>query len=312
MLVLWPPPVAILPEPTDVLDLDPAHCSLSGDDRAAAVMDLHVGFGRSHRPASVRHAAQGPKPACTVGLIHIVALVTLFANQNGALHELVPRLGTAGKPAAVVPRQGEHAIEVVLIELVPTTCRVPCEDTPDIPGHQRGGSGRRGKVQNAEEGHEIRHVCIMLDVADDAAADIGRFTRRRLANKARHGRRCTDAVGLTPAVHLGVRRRHEGLPLGAYVAVGVVEMICRVAKGVHLKLGEQILGQLLEKPVDGQAAQDAALRMENKDHPRVSGVVQRLLDGVVRHANIGCSIGKVTLHQRFDNVEENTRAGPSQ
>ncbi len=105
-----------------------------------------------------------------------------------------------------------------------------------------------------------------------------------------------------------VAGRSESLPLRVDMSMGVVEVVGCVSKCIDLELGKQILWQLLEKPVEDQAAFDAALRVEDKDHFGILGVVQRLLDDAICHTNVGRGVVEVALDHALDHIEENARA----
>ncbi len=86
--------------------------------------------------------------------------------------------------------------------------------------------------------------------------------------------------------------------------VRVVEVVRRVAKGVDLELGQQVLGQLLQEPVENQAAFNGALGVQDEDDAGVLRAVQRLLDDAVGEADVGRGVAEVALDQALDDVED--------
>lgn len=72
-------------------------------------------------------------------------------------------------------------------------------------------------------------------------------------------------------------------------------MIRRVSEGVDLKLGKQILGQLLKQPVDDGTALNAALGVQDENDLGVILVVQRLLHLHVAAANVLCGVAECAL-----------------
>lgn len=49
------------------------------------------------------------------------------------------------------------------------------------------------------------------------------------------------------------------------MAMGVVEVIGSISKGVYLKFGHEILRQLLQQPVENEAAFDSSLRVKHEN-----------------------------------------------
>lgn len=72
-------------------------------------------------------------------------------------------------------------------------------------------------------------------------------------------------------------------------------MIRRVSEGVDLKLGKQILGQLLKQPVDDGTPLNAALGVQDENDLGVVLVVQRLLDLYVTPAYVLCGVAECAL-----------------
>lgn len=89
----------------------------------------------------------------------------------------------------------------------------------------------------------------------------------------------------------------------------VIKVVRRVAERIHLQLGEQVLRQLLQQPVEDQAALDGALRVQDEDDLGVARVVQLLLDDLVPDAHVLSRVAPVALDQAFDDVEEDAGAG---
>lgn len=69
--------------------------------------------------------------------------------------------------------------------------------------------------------------------------------------------------------------------LGPGVAMRIVEVIRCVAKGVNFEFREQVLGQFLEKPIEDEPSFDATLRMKDKHHLGILGVVERIFENLV-------------------------------
>lgn len=93
------------------------------------------------------------------------------------------------------------------------------------------------------------------------------------------------------------------------MAVGVVEVVGGVSKRVYLELGEEVLGCLLEEPVEDQATLDGTLRVQDKDNFGVLWVVQFLLDDAVADADIGGSKAQVPLDKTLDDVKDDSGPG---
>lgn len=88
------------------------------------------------------------------------------------------------------------------------------------------------------------------------------------------------------------------------MTVRVVEMICRVAKCIHLQLAEEILGKFLQNPIHDQAAFDPALGMEDEDNFGDVGIVQFLLHNPIANPGITSGVIQVTLDEAFNDVKD--------
>lgn len=90
-------------------------------------------------------------------------------------------------------------------------------------------------MEDAEARDEVTSVGVVLNVADSLVALVGWA----------HGELVLDFTRDTP--------------------MGVVEVICSVAKGIDFEATEEVVGDLVEQPVDDEATFDAALRVKDED-----------------------------------------------
>jgi hypothetical protein len=86
----------------------------------------------------------------------------------------------------------------------------------------------------------------------------------------------------------------------------VVHVVGGISKSVDLKLIQQVLGNLIKKPVDDHAALDSTLRVDNKNDFVVLGVLERCFDFDIRVSDIHCGVAETSLYQTLYDVEYNT------
>jgi hypothetical protein len=84
----------------------------------------------------------------------------------------------------------------------------------------------------------------------------------------------------------------------------VVEMVRRTTECVDLQFGKQILGKLLEQPVQDKTTFDSALRMQDEDDFGKTRIVQVCLDSLVRFSYVGGCVTEVALYEALDNVKD--------
>lgn len=89
----------------------------------------------------------------------------------------------------------------------------------------------------------------------------------------------------------------------------VVEMTGGVAKGVNLHLGEQILRELLQKPVQNQTTLHSALGVQEENDLGVARVVELGFDDAIADADVTGRVAEVALDETFEDVKEEARSG---
>lgn len=79
------------------------------------------------------------------------------------------------------------------------------------------------------------------------------------------------------------------------MSMRVVKMVRRIPKRVDLEFCQEVLRQLLQKPVEDQSTFDTALRVQDENHLRILGVIQFLLDDFIGCTDVACGISEITL-----------------
>lgn len=87
------------------------------------------------------------------------------------------------------------------------------------------------------------------------------------------------------------------------VAMWIIEVISRVAKGVNLEFHKQVLRQFLEQPVQDKSSFNAALRVKDKHNFGILGAIKFLLKDLIGQPNIAGCIAKIPLNEAFYHVK---------
>lgn len=102
------------------------------------------------------------------GLTRVGPGIALPSDLDLALHELALLCGADKLARLRVLCEGEHAVEVMLTELVSTALRGPDKEPPDEARHAVVRREGRAEVQDAPDGDKVRGVGVVLDMADGA------------------------------------------------------------------------------------------------------------------------------------------------
>jgi hypothetical protein len=197
-----------------------------------------------------------------------------------------------------------------------------------------GGIGRFGEVQNAPAGDEVLGVGIVFWGA--LVRWVGGFSEARGEREGWEEGQSGESRGVLTNVSDGLVWDRGGRWWGLRDTVGcnlcidqrlplfgprwllfchvepwngfmwVVHVVGGISKSVDLKLIQQVLGNLIKKPVDDHAALDSTLRVDNKNDFVVLGVLERCFDFDIRVSDIQCGVAETSLYQTLYHVEYDT------
>lgn len=94
--------------------------------------------------------------------------------------------------------------------------------------------------------------------------------------------------------------------LGQEVEVGVVEVICCIAKGVDFQFCQKILRDLLKKPIYDEPPFDATLGMKDEDYFGEIRFVECGFDDRVTGTDVNICVCEVSLDETLNYVEQNS------
>ena len=171
----------------------------------------------------------------------------LSFNENLQVHE-VTRLRFTCEAVGGIKRK--HGVEIMLIELM-SRSRID-EYLPHEPVLEWVCWRLLDEMENPESAREIVAVGVMLNVGDGSI--------------------------VSPSGRIAILHQPSLLCVREHITIRVAEVVGNDAECIDLQILQQILWDLVEKPINDHASLDATLRMQDQDHSFDTWFIEGLLD----------------------------------